>query len=107
MDTLGYDSKDALFKRCIHLISTHSGLAYCITYHDWINQCPSKCPFFRTGTPGDMEHVKKNKFNPECFYFVRSDINSSNYQCKLFKQENPFCESCQYLKTSDEETDVI
>jgi hypothetical protein len=93
-----FEEIDTPFRQCTNLVSTSTSLAYCIKYHEWITKCPNKCGFFEEGSPGNLDDLKKEKFNPECFYFARSDADNSIYQCKLFKQENPMCESCQYLK---------
>ncbi len=98
MEILGSKEKDTPFKQCTHLISTSGSLAYCVNYHEWMTKCPSRCPFFKEGSPVFIEDLRKEKFNPECYYFAKSNTNDSLYQCKLFKQESPMCESCQYLK---------
>jgi hypothetical protein len=98
---LDFSEKDESFESCTYLASTSTSIAYCIKYHEWINKCPNKCGFFEEGTPGNIQDLKKQKFNPECLYFARSETDKSIYQCKLFKQDNPMCESCQYLKLPD------
>jgi len=103
---LGSEEKDTAFKQCTHLISTSTSLAYCVNYHEWMTKCPSRCAFFKEGNPGNIEGLKKEKFNPECFYFARSDTNDSLYLCKLFKQESPMCESCQYQKLPNGINDI-
>ncbi len=106
MAILEFEEKDTPFKRCNHLVSTSTSLAYCIKYHEWMTKCPKKCGYFEEGPPGNLDDLKKEKFNPECFYFSKSDTNNSIYQCKLFKQENPMCESCQYLKIANEKIET-
>ena len=103
---MGTEEKNTLFKKCSHLISTSNSLAYCVNYHEWITKCPSKCAFFKEGSPGNIENLKKEKFNPECYYFAKSDTNDFAYQCKLFKQESPMCEPCQYLKLTNENKEI-
>ena len=92
------EQKDELFKYCIHLVTTSTSLSYCIKLHEWITKCPVKCGFFEEGSSGKIDNLRKEKFNPECYYFVRNRSGKFLYQCNLFKQENPLCESCQYLK---------
>ena len=106
MVILGYEEKGSSFKQCTHLVSTSTSLSYCINYHEWMTTCPSKCPYFKEGRSVDIKDLRNKKFNPECYYFAISDINDSLYQCKLFKQENPICESCQYLKLTDGNKDT-
>jgi hypothetical protein len=94
-----FEEIDTPFKQCTNLVSTSTSLAYCIKYHEWITKCPNKCGFFEEGSPGNLDNLKKEKFNPEC-------ADNSIYQCKLFKQENPMCESCQYLKLPNGENGI-
>jgi hypothetical protein len=103
---LSFKEKHTPFKLCTHLVSTSTSLAYCINYHDWIAKCPIKCPFYKEGSSGNIEDLEKEKFNPECYYFAKNNTNDLIYQCKLFKQENPMCESCQYLKLTDLNSEI-
>ena len=90
------------FKTCEYLISTNKpSLAYCLKYHDWLNQCPQKCAYYQNGDPKSLDDLKTKMYNFECLYFTNSETEKGSYMCQLFKQNNPLCEPCQFAKMSD------
>ena len=87
------------FKQCSNLISTkNTTLAFCIKFHEWLDQCPQKCGFYQEGSIGKIDELKSKNYNFECHYFTHSTLISGEYRCKLFEQDNPLCESCKFVK---------
>ena len=83
-------------RRCIKLLKTNDpNLGYCLVYKDWIKNCPEKCGYFEEGEEGKIKEIEERKLDHECLYFTKTS-ESKDFYCKLFEQDGPFCESCQF-----------
>jgi hypothetical protein len=92
-----------MFNRCIYLHESPEKkgviIAYCLRFHDWLDQCPRKCQEYIHGEVGKIIETERKRFNIECLYFSRKLQNNGSspiYYCNLLLQEDPFCYSCQF-----------
>ncbi|MFX0050563.1 MAG: hypothetical protein ACFE8U_04655 [Candidatus Hermodarchaeota archaeon] len=92
-----------MFNHCIHLHESlykkHVIIAYCLKFHDWLDQCPKKCQEYVHGEVGKIIDIERKRFNIECLHFNRKFGNNGSspiYYCSLMMQEDPFCHSCQF-----------
>lgn len=83
-----------MFRNCVFLLSAKVG--YCLKFKEWINACPPKCGECIQGEVGELDIAEQNKYNIECLHFTRDVKRGSAFFCTLLRQEEPFCDACQF-----------
>lgn len=88
------------FHECLFLLtSLNKSSTYCLTFKVWNEPCPPRCPYYKVGSPANLEELEAKKYHLSCRKFTQKQIkrNKAVPFCKLYFMREPNCQQCDFV----------
>lgn len=87
------------YHECLSLVTSHdNAFAFCLTLKHWNEPCPPRCPYYKAGSPGNLEELEAQHYFLNCRKFNRklTTLRQAVPYCGLYLMREPDCRQCSY-----------